>query len=130
MLRARPSFSEIIWNFSRYQERARLTLEQNPHFYSRLPEDESAYTPVFKCQPLRDFSTSLKPNDTVYVLVDRPSHVFLETVTEKRSFGNIWMLNGSTIFKGWRLVSSSLCLLCDVFQIALECLRENSSSEL
>ena len=70
---------------------------------------------MFKCQPLVDLSTSLKPHDTVYVLVDRPSHVFLETVPEKRSFGNIWMLNGSPIFKGLRPVSLSLYLRSDFF---------------
>ena len=70
---------------------------------------------MFRCQPLEDFSTSLKPHDIVYVLVDRPSHVFLETVPEKRHFGNVWILNGSPIFKGLRPVSPSLCPLSDVF---------------
>ncbi|KAI9456029.1 hypothetical protein BJY52DRAFT_1384085 [Lactarius psammicola] len=99
MLSAKPSHSEILWNFSRYKDRARITLEQNPHFYSSLPADESAYTPMFKCRPLGDLNMALKPHDTVYVLVDRPGRVFLETKREKRSFGNVWMLNGTLIFK-------------------------------
>ncbi|KAH9169792.1 hypothetical protein EDB89DRAFT_1391178 [Lactarius sanguifluus] len=92
---ANPSLSEILWNFTRYTDRARITLEQNPHFYSNLPADESAYTPMFKRRPLRDLSLALKPHDTVYVLVDRPGRVFLETEGEKRRFGNVWMLNGT-----------------------------------
>ncbi|KAF8266957.1 hypothetical protein EI94DRAFT_1786672 [Lactarius quietus] len=44
-LSASPSFSEILWNFIRYEDRPRITLEQNPHFYLRFPAEESAYTP-------------------------------------------------------------------------------------
>ena len=46
-LSASPSISEILWNFSRYKDRARIILEQNPHFYLRCPADESAYTPMY-----------------------------------------------------------------------------------
>ena len=105
MLSAKPSLSEIMWNFSRYKDRARITLVQNPHFYSILPTDESIYTPKFQCHPLRDLSVALKPNDTVYVLVDRPGGVIIRTERERLRFGNVWILNGSLIFKG-------LCLFC------------------
>ncbi len=107
MLSAKPSVSEILWNFSRYKDRARITLEQNPHFYSNLPAEESAYTPMFKRHPLGDLILALKPHDTVYVLVDRPGRVFLETEGRKRSFGNVWMLNGTLIFKSLRHFSVS-----------------------
>ena|SRR6266702_3731100 len=107
MLSAKPSVSEILWNFSRYKDRARITLEQNPHFYSNLPAEESAYTPMFKRHPLGDLILALKPYDTVYVLVDRPGRVFLETEGRKRSFGNVWMLNGTLIFKSLRHFSVS-----------------------
>ena len=98
-LSARPSFSEILWSFSRLEGRARITLEQNPHFYSSLPEDESAFTPIFTFQPLGDLSV-LKPRDTVYVLVDKPGCVFVQSKGEMRRFGNVWALNGTLIFKG------------------------------
>jgi hypothetical protein len=113
MLGVKPSLSEILWNFSRYKDRARITLEQNPHFYSSLPADESAYTPMFKRHPLGDLSI-LKPHDIVYVLVDRPGRVFLETEREERSFGNVWMLNGTLIFKGCTAFPSRP-FLSDVF---------------
>ncbi|KAF8268652.1 hypothetical protein EI94DRAFT_1700067 [Lactarius quietus] len=109
-----PSLPEILWNFSRYRDRARITLEQNPHFYLRCPADEGAYTPMFRRHPLRDPSGSLEHNDTVYVLFDRPCRVFVDTEHESRIFGNIWLLNGSLVFRdnsgvleGERLVRST-----------------------
>jgi hypothetical protein len=39
-------------------------------------------------------------NSTVYVLIDRPSRVFLETEQETRIFGNVYMLKDVMIFKG------------------------------
>ena len=99
MLNAKPSLSEILWNFSRYKDHARITLEQNPHFYSSLPADESEFTPSFTCHPLGGLNM-LKARDTVYVLVDRPGGVFLETEQGRRRFGNVWMVNKTQIFKG------------------------------
>jgi hypothetical protein len=115
MLSAKPSLPEILWNFSRYnlKDRARITLEQNPHFYSSLPTDESAFTNMFTCHPLGDFSV-LKPSGTVYVLVDKPDCVFVESKGEQRRFGNVWALNGTLIFKGLCPLASRP-LLSDVF---------------
>jgi hypothetical protein len=61
-----------------------ITLEQNPHFYLRLPAAESAYTPTFQHYPLQDPSGALQHNDTVYVLFDRPSRVFLHAEHKSR----------------------------------------------
>ena len=104
---ASPSLPEILWNFSRYESRARITLGQNPHFYLHFPADESAYTPMFQCHPLQDTSTALEHNCTVYVLVDGPSRVFLEIECNLRTFGNVWALNGTLIFRGSCHVSRS-----------------------
>ncbi|KAH9054860.1 hypothetical protein EDB87DRAFT_1412376 [Lactarius vividus] len=93
------SLPEILWNFSRYKDCARITLEQNPHFYLRCPANESAYTPTFQRYPLQDPRGALEHNDTVYVLFDRPSRVFLDTEHKPRIFGNVWLLNGSLIFR-------------------------------
>ncbi|KAH9021822.1 hypothetical protein EDB85DRAFT_2293351 [Lactarius pseudohatsudake] len=98
-LSASPSLQEILWNFSRYKDRARITLEQNPHFYLRFPADESAYTPQFQRHPLQDISGTLEQNDTIYVLFDRPGRVFLDTEHERQIFGNVWSLNGSLFFR-------------------------------
>ncbi|KAH9066569.1 hypothetical protein EDB87DRAFT_436231 [Lactarius vividus] len=98
-LSAEASFAEILWNFSRYKGRARVTLEQSPHFYLRCPADESAYTPTFRRRPLQDPSGALEHNDTVYVLFDRPGRVFLSIEHKHRIFGNVWFLNGCLIFR-------------------------------
>ena len=127
MLSAKPSLSEILWNFSRYKDHARITLEKNPHFYSSLPADESEFTPSFTCHPLGDLS-KLKAHDTVYVLVDGPECVFVERKGEKRRFGNVWALNGTLIFKGLCPLLSRP-LHSDTFQTAPESLRGNSPSE-
>ncbi|KAI9438909.1 hypothetical protein H4582DRAFT_2075509 [Lactarius indigo] len=99
VLRADSSFPEILWNFCRYKGRARITLEQNPHFYLRFPADESAYSPKFWCHPLRDPRGAFGHNDTVYVLFDSSGRVFLTTEQNPRIFGNVWTLNGSLIFR-------------------------------
>jgi hypothetical protein len=69
---------------------------------------------MFRCHPLGDLSVALqRHHDTVYVLLDRPGHAFLEAEGGKRSFGNVWMLNGALIFKGFYLFLSQP-LLSDV----------------
>ncbi|KAH9004600.1 hypothetical protein EDB86DRAFT_1965740 [Lactarius hatsudake] len=98
-LSADASFAEILWNFSRYKGRARVTLEQSPHFYLRCPADESAYTSTFRRRPLQDPSGALEHNDTVYVLFDRPGRVFLDIEYKPRIFCNVWFLNGCLIFR-------------------------------
>ncbi|KAI9451454.1 hypothetical protein BJY52DRAFT_1352074 [Lactarius psammicola] len=97
-----PRLSEILWNFSRFEGHARITLEQNPHFYSSLPTDESAYMPWFKFSPINDFGKQWRDLQTIYVLVDRPGRVFLETKQINRSFGNVWMIDDFLIFKDHR----------------------------
>ncbi|KAF8271176.1 hypothetical protein EI94DRAFT_1721043 [Lactarius quietus] len=90
---------EILWNFSRYEGRARVTLEQNPHFYLRCPADENAYSATFQRYPLQGLSGALEDNGTVYVLFDRPGRVFLTNGHNPGIYGNVWLLNGSLIFR-------------------------------
>ncbi|KAI9435926.1 hypothetical protein H4582DRAFT_2161393 [Lactarius indigo] len=102
VLGATPRLSDILWNFSRFRDHARITLEQNPHFYSSLPADESVYMPWFNFSPIKDFGKQWPQLRTIYVLVDRPGHVFLQTKQINRSFGNIWLINDFLIFKDHR----------------------------
>ncbi|KAH8983457.1 hypothetical protein EDB92DRAFT_1574082 [Lactarius akahatsu] len=99
-----PRLSDILWNFSRFRGRARITLEQNPHFYSigGLPTDKSGYMPWFKFSPIKDFGKQWSQLQTIYVLVDRPGTVYLQTKQINRSFGNVWMINDFLIFKDHR----------------------------
>ncbi|KAH8993692.1 hypothetical protein EDB92DRAFT_374246 [Lactarius akahatsu] len=107
VLSSKPMSSEILWNFSRYTDDRRIALRQNPHFYLHLPTfGDDAYGTRFPKVAMKDFL--LKPNDTVYVLVDKPDlgRVFLEVDSEakirKRTFGNVWMPNNVLIFKDIR----------------------------
>lgn len=100
VLSARPLIPEFLWNFSRHTGRARITLEQNPHFYFSLPSNESEFKPGFFRSPIEDIWIDRQLPDIIYVLVDRPGRVFLETKPANRSFGNVWRLNGIMIFKG------------------------------
>ena len=95
-----PTLPEILWNFSRYNDRARITLEQNPHFYLDCPTDESAYTPLFQRHPVKGPSVGLGHNGTVYVLFDGMSRVFLDIGLNFSIFCNVWSLNGVLIFRG------------------------------
>ncbi|KAH9016378.1 hypothetical protein EDB83DRAFT_2556335, partial [Lactarius deliciosus] len=99
-----PRLSDILWNFSRFRGRARITLEQNPHFYSTgsLPTDKSGYMPWFKFSPIKDFGKQWSQLQTIYVLVDRPGSVYLQTKQMNRGFGNVWMINDFLIFKDHR----------------------------
>jgi hypothetical protein len=83
---------------------------------------------MFRRHPLQDTSV-LEHNDTVYVLFDRPSRVFLHTENRCRIFGNVWLLNGSLIFRGLCHVSLSRSCLTYI-QIVLEYLREKPLSEI
>ncbi len=92
---------EVLWNFSRSKnERCRLTLEDNPHFYEALPSSPEEYGPTFRRDPIKTFQ-----HERISVLVDRKltGRVFLETDMTRRAFGNIWCPKHAIIFKGFTL---------------------------
>ncbi|KAH9955532.1 hypothetical protein BGW80DRAFT_354605 [Lactifluus volemus] len=61
------NLQEILWNFSRYKGKKRLTLKENPHFYEHLPCLPEAYGNTFKANAIQDFQHVEK----VYVLTDK-----------------------------------------------------------
>ncbi len=75
-------FEEVLWNFAHFGGERRITLQDNLHFYSEPPTSWDAYTPQFKALPVDKFE--LKPNATIYVLVDQRRRVFLETTVDKK----------------------------------------------
>ena len=91
-------FEEVLWNFAHFEDERRVTLQHNPHFYSELPTSLDAYTSQFKASPVDKFQ--LKPNVTIYVLVDQRRRVYLETRRETRIFGSVFTLKDAMIFKG------------------------------
>jgi hypothetical protein len=95
-----PSLQEILWNFSRFKdEKQRLTLRDNPHFYSD-PISLEAYRDSLKIDPTDDFRHA----DKFYVLTDKPEPLYIVTDWGLQSFGNFWCLQNAVIFKGLRLI--------------------------
>jgi len=99
VLNENPTLAEILWNFSRLKDERRLTLKQNPHFYTHLPLSSQAYGGRFKMEPIEDFLQGQR----FYVLIDRPGHVYIETDGYSQCFGNAWRPNGAVVFKGGRV---------------------------
>ena len=92
-----PSIQEVLWNFGRFNDKKqRLTLRDNPHFYTELPTLTEAYGDSFKIDPTEDF---LHANE-FYVLTDKPDHVHIMTDQDWQSFGNFWCPQNAIIFKG------------------------------
>jgi hypothetical protein len=92
-----PSLQEILWNFTHFQdEKKRLTLTENPHFYAELPTSPEEYGDSLKIDPTEDFRHSHK----FYVLTDNPELVHIMTNRVSQSFGNFWCPKNTIIFKG------------------------------
>ena len=93
----RSSSSEIVWRLSRLRDPGRITPGQHPFFY-RLPISVNEYDNEFKLYPIKDFQAAF--NHNVYVLVDRPGRVFIESESRNLTFRDVWMPKDTLIFKG------------------------------
>jgi hypothetical protein len=106
-----PSLQEVLWNFSRFKdEKQRLTLGDNPHFYSELPTSLDAYTDSLEINPTDDFWRA----DEFYVLTDKPEPLYIVTDWGAQTFGNFWCPQNAIIFKGFGVLfffNSSLFLM-------------------
>ena len=92
------NLAEVLWNFSRFRdEKKRLTLKQNPHFYENLPLLPEEYVNNFRCDPIKDFR-----HERIYVLTDSPStgRIYLEAGRVPRAFSNVWCPKDALIFQG------------------------------
>ena len=97
MLSDSPSLREILWNFCRFKdEKQRLTLRENPHFYAELPTSLEAYGDSVNIDPTEDFRHA----DEFYVLADNPDPVYIMTDQVSRSFGNFWCPYSTIVLKG------------------------------
>ena len=97
MLSGSPSLQEILWNFSHLKnEKNRLTLGENPHFYAELPTSPEAYGDNVKIDPTEDFRHANK----FYVLTDKPEPVYVISDQVWQSFVNFWCPQNAIIFKG------------------------------
>jgi hypothetical protein len=92
-----PSIQEIIWNFNCLEdEKQRLNLKDNPHFYAELPTSSEAYGDSVQIDPTEDFRHA----NEFYVLTDKPELVHIKTGQVSQFFGNFWCPQNAIIFKG------------------------------
>jgi hypothetical protein len=93
------SFPEMLWNLGCLRDRRRITLGQHPFFYQDLPISREEYDKDFRLYPIEDFQAVF--NHNVYVLVDNPGRVFIQSESARtKTFGNVWMPKDTLIFKG------------------------------
>jgi len=127
--------SEVLWNFSRYKDKRRLTLKQNPHFYKDLPVK---YEDNFQRDPVDQFLDALgdpkgdsldrdRPKPKISVLTDRQGRIYLESGQVPRAFGNVWCPQKAIIFKGSSLTFSTFATF-DILQMSAESSRVKRSS--
>jgi hypothetical protein len=89
---------EILWNFSHFNDKRRLRLAQNPHFYEALPASSGAYGGGFRSQPTELYK------GTIYVITNTSRRVFLEFDGKLRVFDHVSVVNNTLIFRGWCFV--------------------------
>lgn len=122
----RSKLPEILWNFCRYPDQRRLTLMQNPQFYSRFPTtSRSASWRMFTTGPTEQYQDT-RP---LCVLTSIPGRVFLEFGQNWRAFDNVWDTNRTLIFKGRCLNFRTWALLTHYYQVSVESSRVKVSSE-
>ena len=103
-----PSLQEILWNFSRFKdEKRRLTLKDNPHFYEKLPTTPEEYGDDVQI----DSTESFRYCNEFYVLTDEPKLVHIMTDQDWQFFGNFWCPKNAIIFKGFEGVFLSFFTL-------------------
>ena len=92
------SLQEILWNFCRLKdEKERLTLRDNPHFYAELPTSPEAYGDSVQIDPATDFRSA----SMFYVLTDKPKLAYIMTNRpDLQFFSNFWCPKDAFIFKG------------------------------
>jgi hypothetical protein len=91
--------NEVLWNFSRFKDGKRLTLNDNPHFYKELPTSPENYGDKFLMEPIE----TCLDTQRISVLTDnlgQAGQVFLKTAKKTRAFGNVWIPKNAIIFKG------------------------------
>jgi hypothetical protein len=123
LLGCTASFQEVLWNFSHLENSKRIVPSENPHFYLKLPTLIDEYGDNFKVFPAEVLP--LEHNATIYVLVDQPRRVFLETEQVSRVFGNVFMLKDVMIFKGLSNIPFYLYVALTTLQTFMGYSREN-----
>jgi hypothetical protein len=114
---------EALWNFAHLESSKRITLSNNPHFYLGLPTLIDEYGGKFEAFPVE--MLPLEPNATIYVLIDQPRRVFLETEQVSWVFGNVFRVKDVMIFRGLSIILLCLYATLTTPQIFTGYSREN-----
>ena len=93
---------EILWYFSHHKGSQRVTLKQNPHFYTELPRSASGYSDTFTADPILSDHVFWDATE-ILVLTHERSRVFLET-DRRQVYNNFWVLDEVIIFQGPHVV--------------------------
>ena len=111
-----PSVQEILWNFCCVKDKKkRLTLKENPRFYTELPTLMKAHGDSVNIDSTEDFRHA----DKFYVLTDKQEPIHIMTGNKiLHSFGSLWrsengiILKGSGVFFEFPPVSDFLTDIC------------------
>jgi hypothetical protein len=127
VLNNNSKLEEILWNFSRFPRKSRLTLLENPHFYNDLPASSDVNWGEFNANATQEnwhgSSCDTKP---ICVLTNTPGRVFLELCRKPRAFDNVWNANDTLIFKSKCLAFRFSSALTS-FQASVEVSREKAA---
>jgi len=98
----RSDQNELLWNFGRYPHgKGRLTLKQNPYFYTQLPtlSETRRYGARYSSNPILE-GFFQHASEMISVLTDGRDRVYMKIAEKSRAFGGVWIANNAIIFKG------------------------------
>ena len=99
---------EILWNFSHFKDKQRLTLAENPHFYENLPLSPDEYAETFRGRCIENYLPT-----KIFVPINKSRRVYFNFAGNRRVF-DVWKTKSTLIFKG---LGSTLLIfpLADIF---------------
>jgi len=98
LLKNDTHLQEVLWNFIRLPKEKRLTLLQNPHFYSDLPTSSNANWRELDITPTEE-NWHKHHTQPIFVLTNMPGRVFFELCEIPRAFDNVWTTTKTLVFK-------------------------------
>jgi hypothetical protein len=98
LLKNDTRLEEVFWNFIRLSDKERLTLSQNPHFYTNLPTSSNANWHGLDITPTEE-NWHDHHTKGISVLTNIPGRVFFGLCEVPRAFDNVWIMTDTLVFK-------------------------------
>ena len=98
MLNRTAGFGEVLLNFAHFEDKERITLQENAHFFLGTRTSVNPNSGEFDVFQIKH--VELRPDATIYIRVDQLGNVFLETGRGTRIFRNIFTSKAVMTFKG------------------------------